>query len=145
MVSPGAWSGPAARTVSAPASTNGVRAPAAPRPIFRAKGPDDPAPTFPVATATVRLSIPAPEQLGVAPPPIQDAAGLDGTAIRRLERLGAVCFHMNKLETGACRFTCILPTRQPGLTHRIEADAVTADEAVGLVLGQAEQWVSSAR
>jgi hypothetical protein len=52
---------------------------------------------------------------------------------------------MDKLASGACRFTCVLPTRQPGLTHRIEADAATADEAVGLVVTQAEQWISSAK
>ena len=90
--------------------------------------------------------MPTPEQLGVAPALARAEVDFDWTAAqRRLDRLGAVCFHMDKLESGNCRFTCILPTRQPGLTHRVEAEAATAGEAVGLVLGQAEQWVSSAK
>jgi hypothetical protein len=124
----------------------------APRPIFRAKGPDEPGCPAALSGAAmpVRLSIPTPEQLGVAQSPIQDgtrldATGLDWTAAhRRLERLGAVCFHMDKLESGACRFTCILPTTRPGLTHRVEAEAATAPEAVALVLSQAEEWSSAA-
>ena len=88
--------------------------------------------------------MPTPEQLGVAPALVR--AEFDWTAAqRRFDRLGAVCFHMDKLESGNCRFTCILPTRQSGLTHRVEAEAATSHEAVGLVLSQAEQWVSSTR
>ena len=82
---------------------------------------------------------------GVAAALVRAEAEFDWTAAqRRLDRLGGVCFHMDKLENGNCRFTCILPTRQPGLTHRVEAEAATSHEAVGLVLSQAEQWVSSA-
>jgi len=90
--------------------------------------------------------MPTPEQLGVAPALVRAEVDFDWTAAqRRLDRLGVVCFHMDKLDSGNCRFTCILPTRQSGLTHRVEAEAATSHEAVGLVLSQAEQWVSSRR
>jgi hypothetical protein len=90
------------------------------------------------------LSIPTPEQLGIAPAASTKGADLDWTdAHRRLESLGAVGFHLDHLEAGRCHFACLLPTRQPGLTHRVEADAATSAEAVRLVLGQAEQWVSA--
>jgi hypothetical protein len=90
------------------------------------------------------LSIPTPEQLGIAPAASSNLADLDWTdAHRRLERLGAVGFRFDQLEQGGCHFACLLPTRQPGMTHRVEADAATSAEAVRLVLGQAEQWVSA--
>jgi hypothetical protein len=90
------------------------------------------------------LSIPTPEQLGIGPTVDSNRSDLDWTdAHRRLERLGAVGFRLDKLEAGGCHFACLLPTRQPGLTHRVEADAATSAEAVRLVLGQAEQWVSA--
>ena len=148
--SQGTWPGAPARVVSAPTSTNGIRAqaPAAPRPIFRAKGLDEPVPPAALSTTamTVRLSIPTPEQLGVSLTPIQDRAGLDwASAHRRLERLGAVCFHLDKLESGACRFTCILPTPWPGMTHRVESEATTAAEAVNVALSQAEKWAASTK
>jgi len=160
-VAPGSWSGPAALVISAPPSANGMRAASAapfpggvavapqggasnlPRPTFRAKGPDEPALAGPLPTTTVALSIPTPEQLGVALAPAEGQTGLDWAAAhRRLEKLGAVCLHMDKLETGACRFTCILPTNQPGITHRVEAEAANAGEAATLVLSQAEQWAN---
>src|SRR2546427_8223528 len=130
MVSPGTWPGPTARAISAPASANAIRAqaPSAPRPIFRAKGPDDPAPAAAFSPVTApRLSMPTPEQLGVAPASARVGTDFDWTtAQRRLDRLGAGCFHMDKLESGNCRFTCILPTRQSGLTHRGEDEAATS-------------------
>jgi hypothetical protein len=33
-----------------------------------------------------------------------------------------------------------LPTRQAGITHRVEAEAATIPEAARLVLHQAEEW-----
>jgi len=147
MPSPGTWTARPAQTAPAPPSSNVVRAQqsATPRPIFRAKGPDEPTPALygPASPATpMPLSIPTPEQLGIAPTVESNGADLDWTdAHRRLESLGAVGFRLDKLEAGGCHFACLLPTRQPGLTHRVEADAATSAEAVRLVLGQAEQWV----
>lgn len=170
QIPPATWPA-SARAVPAPASANGARPGSlaslsgglaqqppkagtmnAPRPIFRAKGPDEPASPLAMSSQAtpMRLSIPTPEQLGVGQSPFQDGTRSDGTGLdwtaahRRLERLGAVCFHMDKLESGACRFTCILPTRQPGITHRVEAEAATAPNAVASGLSQAEQWAGSA-
>jgi len=147
MASPGAWTGRPAQTVPAPASANLARAqqPSTPRPIFRAKGPDEPTPTpalYGPASRAMPLSIPTPEQLGIVPTVDSNGSDLDWTdAHRRLERLGAIGFRLDKPEAGGYHFACLLPTRQPGLTHRVEADAATSAEAVRLVLSQAEQWV----
>jgi hypothetical protein len=51
-----------------------------------------------------------------------------------------VCFHLEKLTPGGYRFSCLLPTAQPGRTHRIEAEAVTETEVVRLALAKAEEW-----
>ncbi len=89
--------------------------------------------------------MPTPEQLGVSSAPIAVNDELDWKAAhRQLEKLGVVCFRMDKLESGGCRFTCFLPTPQPGFTHRVEADAPSAAEAVRLALNQAEDWVHHA-
>jgi hypothetical protein len=87
--------------------------------------------------------MPTPEQLGVASAPTTNDE-LDWNATRRqLEKLGAACFRIDKLESGGCRFTCLLHTQQSGFTHRVEADAPNAAEAVQLVLKQAEEWVNT--
>jgi hypothetical protein len=85
--------------------------------------------------------MPTPEQLGIVRASAADRGDLDWTAAhRQLESLGAIGFRFEKLETGGCRFACLLPTRQPSLTHRVEAEAATAAEAVNLALAQAEKW-----
>src|SRR6266849_847481 len=79
--------------------------PPAPRPIFRAKGPDEPA-GAPMNSAaqtplTRPLMMPTPEQLGVARAPNSPISDMDWTAIhRQFEKLGAVCFRMDRMENG---------------------------------------------
>ncbi len=51
---------------------------------------------------------------------------------------------MDKL-AGGCQFTCLLATRQPGFTHRVEATAPSAAEAARLVLHQAEDWANTSK
>src|SRR5438128_234623 len=109
-IPPGSWSGPKAATISAPASTAASWAsqPAAPRPIFRAKGPDESIPAAEariLGNATITpLSMPTPEQLGIVRASAADRGALDWTAAhRQLERLGAIGFRFEKLETGGCR------------------------------------------
>lgn len=92
--------------------------------------------------------MPTPEQLGVrsSAPTMNSNRDLDLTAAyRRLESLGAVCFRMDKLETGDCRFTCLLTTPQAGVNHRVEADARSSAEAVRLALTQAEDWAKTGK
>src|SRR5262245_26241186 len=57
-----------------------------------------------------RLQLPSPEQLGLHHSAPTAAKTVDWTAVhQRLDRLGATCFHMEKLERGS-RVTCVLPT-----------------------------------
>jgi hypothetical protein len=122
-----------------PAATvsNQTNAPA-PRPLVaRAKGLDD----APLPATPAPLSMPTPEQLGVgrAKPSLGDGAGWTD-ARRRLDRLGATCFQLEKLSPNGYRFTCLLPTNQPGRHHHVEAVAATESEAVRLTLEKSEEW-----
>jgi hypothetical protein len=89
------------------------------------------------------VTIPAPEQLGVAPVRGPDAPA-DWTAARsRLRELGAVSFFLERLTEGGYRFSCWLP-RSPGGTERIEARGGTEAEAVRLGLERAGRWKAQA-
>jgi hypothetical protein len=126
-------------------STAWAPQPSAPRPIIRAKGPDEPVASAPFQTS-LPLTMPTPEQLGVRASATSAKIDLDLTAAyRRLESLGAVCVRLDKLDTGDSRFTCFLPTRQTGINHRVEADASNPAEAVRLVLTQAEDWAKTGK
>jgi hypothetical protein len=85
--------------------------------------------------------MPSPEQLGVVRAKPAAGDGVDWTAARRrLERLGATCFHLEKLAPNGYRFTCLLPTAQTGRAHHVEAVAATEAEAVRLALEKSEEW-----
>jgi hypothetical protein len=85
--------------------------------------------------------MPSPEQLGVVRTKQAAGAGVDWAAARQqLDRLGATCFHLEKLAPAGYRFTCLLATTQPGRTHRVEAVAATEAEAVRLTLERSEEW-----
>jgi hypothetical protein len=139
---PAQWSGPA-QPQAAPASFVSAppRAPAS-RPVFRAKGADDPpASPRPANTGTATLTIPPPEQLGISLAPQADTPSPNWVqAHRELERLAAVSYRLDKVSEGGCRFICLLPTSQPGFTHRVEAEAATEAEAVRMVLDKAREW-----
>jgi hypothetical protein len=142
-----------------PIAQPGARVPTAPyapviaqqqvpsRPIIRAQREDDPPPVRPsrIAPPPARLTIPTPEQLGVAGAMARSEASVDWSAVHdKLNRLGASCFHLEKLSNGACRITCLLPTGQEGRSRRIEAEAGSEAEAVRAALARAEEW-SNAR
>jgi len=122
---------------------NPVRLPSPPaqRPLLaRAKGLDDPLP----APVPAPLAMPSPEQLGVVRAKAAAHDGVNWTdARRRLDRLGATCFHLEKLSPSGYRFTCLLPTTQPGRTHHVEAVAATEPEAVRLTLEKSEEWAGA--
>jgi hypothetical protein len=61
-------------------------------------------------------------------------------AHRELASLDPISYRLDRLPEGGCRFTCLLPTSQRGLTHRVEAEAATEAEAVQLVLDKAKEW-----
>jgi hypothetical protein len=136
------FSRPPAAWQPAPAAPRAVPSPALvqqpiPRPIIRAKGADDPdeiAPTTPV-------TLPSPQQLGIAPASRPSGPSTDwAEAHRRLDRLGAVCFQKEKLSQGGFRVTCLLPTARPEVHHRVEAFAATEAEVLRLTLDKAEEW-----
>lgn len=94
-----------------------------PSPVIRAQAPEEPNPVRPPL-----LTLPSPEQLGVAVRPVEDAA--DWTAIHaRIKELGVLSFHMDTLADGRSRFTCWMPGARPGLTRRIESVAATPIES----------------
>jgi hypothetical protein len=86
------------------------------------------------------LTLPAPEQLGIACNTAPARPEADWADVhRRLERLGAISFHQQKLTAGGYRFTCQLPSGQASRARQIEAEAATAAEAAVLALDRAEQ------
>jgi hypothetical protein len=109
------------------------------RPLFRGSMQDEAPPPPPPPPAPVRLTAPSPEQLGIGSTPA-GANDIDWGAVhRRLDQLGATCFHVERLAGGA-KVTCLLPTAQAGHNRHVEAQANSQAEAVRLVLDKAEQW-----
>lgn len=91
--------------------------------MIRGQAPEEPNPARPPL-----LTLPSPEQLGVAVRPVDNAA--DWTAIHaRIKELGVVSFHLDTLPDGRSRFSCWMPGGRPGLTQRIESVAATEIEA----------------
>jgi hypothetical protein len=135
---------PDAQVQEAPPSRPGVQEQPLPV-IARGQIPDDPIapPVRPAVPAREPLPvvIPSPRELGITSGRPTQAASVDWAALhQRLERLGASSTHAEKLGQDRFRFTCLLPTGAPDRLHRIEAEASSEDEAVRLVLDQAEAW-----
>jgi hypothetical protein len=109
------------------------------------------APDEPKAPRREPVSMPTPEQLGVAlahagapaapaAPAGQAAGTVDWTAtVQQLGQLGVASWHVESLPGGACRLTCWLPRPQPGVQHRIDAEGATQAEAVRLCLDKVRQ------
>jgi hypothetical protein len=87
--------------------------------------------------------MPTPEELGVASVQRPENATIDWAAVHdRLDHLGATCFHLERMPQGACRITCLLPTDQPGRSHRIEAVASSEADAIQGILAQVQKWAA---
>jgi hypothetical protein len=113
-----------------------------PRPIIRAQRGEDPPPA-PRQTAArpTPLSIPSPEELGVARS--TDNVAVDWTTVHnQLNRMGASCFHLERLANGGCRITCLLPGGQQGRSRHIEAEAASEAAAIRATLAKADEWAS---
>jgi hypothetical protein len=108
------------------------------RPIIRAQMGEEPRST--ARSSSTPVTLPTPEQLGLSAPAAKDGKADWTAAHRRLDRLGAVSFQVQKLPEGNCRFVCLLPTDQPNYNHRVEVEAATEAEAVRLGLDRAESW-----
>jgi len=128
MFSPDMMSAPVVQTYPAPSYVPrqpSARAaePAQTKPLIRAQAPEEPKPARPP-----HLSLPPPDQLGVAVRPVEN--GTDWSALHvRMKELGVLSFHMDSLPDGRSRFTCWMPGDRPGLTRRIESVAATEIEA----------------
>lgn len=84
--------------------------------------------------------MPTPEELGLRSVAVAVAENpVDWTTVRgRLNGLGAECFQLQKSTDGLFLFVIFLPGKQPGQSHRIEAQAEGEADAVRLVLERAE-------
>jgi hypothetical protein len=112
-------------------------------PVFRGQSAEEsePAPRQRILPpAPVALVLPPPDKLGVT---AAAPCGADWADVhRRLEQLGALSFHQEKLTAGGCRIIVVMPTDRRDRAHQVEADAPTEAEAVGLALQRAEKWAS---
>ena len=120
-----------------------VRQPSPRAPVVRAKGEDDPAPArppvAPPAPLPAALSLPSPEQLGVARGNSANRPVVDwGEVQQRLDRLGAISLHQQKLLDGGYRVTCVLPAVQGGRNSQVQADGENLAQAIGRTLDRAE-------
>lgn len=61
-------------------------------------------------------------------------------AKQRLERLGALAFHADRLLEGGFRITIMLPAGQG--SHHIEAEAASEAAAAVFALDRAEAWAA---
>ncbi|HWY88320.1 MAG TPA: hypothetical protein VNX28_16530 [Gemmataceae bacterium] len=142
---PGNWqpalvNAPAPRMPVAAAMAAGVTNPsAAPRPTIRLQAPD---------TLLVRPPVPvvlaSPEALGIrlSPPEPAAVAPLDwNNAHARLQRLGALGFHLDRLAQGDVRVTFMLSDGDRR-AHQIEVVAGSESAAVTAALENAEAWAS---
>jgi len=121
---------------------------AEPRPKVRLQAPDEP-----VQTPVTRLTLPPPEQFGIAAQPAAAtvpvapvaatpaAPAVDwNIAKQRLDRLNPVAFHSDRLAHGGFRISVLLPARDG--THHIEAEAGSEAAAVAVALERAEAWAT---
>lgn len=109
-----------------------------PPPIIRLQNADEPKRQAPREPAPLRLQLPSPEQLGVSTTTAKTDTGWSRVD-ERLEQLGAVCFHVDKLPTGNYRVSCLLPTSEPDRARHIEVESNSKTEAVRLALDKAEE------
>lgn len=105
-----------------------------PIPILRPQIPE------PATPPRQPVRLPPPEQLGIGTTPARTAAEepLDWNAIhRRMEEAGIQTHLLTSLSSGGYRLSCWIPTAEPGVLRRIEAEAGTRAEVFRLALEQA--------
>jgi hypothetical protein len=142
-VPPPSFGRPAQPYASPASSLAAQQRPSLPPPRFRAQAPDEPvSKQLPAPVRSAPIAIPTPEQLGVATVPMSEGTSDWAAANRRLDLLGAVSSHRERLPQGGYRFTCLLATEQADRKHRVEAVAATEEEAVRLALQRAEEWAT---
>jgi hypothetical protein len=137
MFAPPLMSAPPPMTYAAPPSVPQRKSlpavPARPQPQIRAQAPEEPNPARPPL-----LTLPSPEQLGVAVRPVEPSTTWTPPQAR-MKELGVLGHHLDKLPDGRWRFTCWVPLDANGLTRRIEAVADSESEAARRGLEEAAQ------
>jgi hypothetical protein len=134
---------------SAPEQQPVVQEPAPRGPIYRGKADDEAVTETVTVEAESRaevLNLPSPEQLGVGCgcgkcecSPCNCNAPVDWAEVhRRLEQLGALSFHEQKMTEGGYRVSFLLPTDRENRSQHVEATAETAIQAAQLALDRAE-------
>jgi hypothetical protein len=94
-----------------------------------------------VSTPPPPLSLPSPEDAGVAVP--GTAGKVDWNATReRLQQLGGISWQLTQLTDGSFRVALVMRTTQPNCFHHIEATEATEAAAVNVAMARAEQWAS---
>jgi hypothetical protein len=112
-----------------------------PRPIVRAKAPDEPAPKRASHEESLVLEMPSPEQLGVGRTRRSEESNLDWKQVdRHLEQIGAICSQRRKLSGGGYCFDVILPTGQRDQVRHVQTEAPTEAEAVKKTLEKIEEF-----
>jgi len=109
----------------------------APPPTFRLQSPDEPTPAAPA-----RLTMPAPEQLGIttarAAMPTASEPAIDWNDVHaRLRQMGTISFQLHKMQNG-CRVTFVLAARGDGQPRYVETEGASEAEAVLAALQRAE-------
>jgi hypothetical protein len=104
--------------------------------IIRGQGNEEPT-NVPLA----KLSIPAPEELGLVSPFESSPSAMDWAGAKaKLEKLGASHYRLEKAERGWC-FVCSLShPQQPAVQRQFEAHAATEPEAIHSLLQQVDEW-----
>ncbi len=122
--------------LAVPATATASQAQPAPRLVRGVRGEEPKRPS--------RVSIPTPEELGIAPAGRADA--VDWTATRRqLAELGAVRFGLEQLAGGKVRFSCLLKGSAGEAEALVQADGPTESAAVRDCLEQARRRVARKR
>jgi hypothetical protein len=91
------------------------------------------------------VTIPTPEELGVASSRTAPGNGDWLPGYRRLLDMGAYSFRIDRVPAGGFQITCLLPAGQAQRVRRIETQAGTEAEAVRLAVVEAERCSAQAR
>ena len=90
------------------------------------------------------IQLPTPAELGLANPVPAATSSVDWNQTHaRLQQLGALGFHLDRLPDGSTRVTLLLPARQAGRSQQVECLAVSDAAAVAAALERAEDFARS--
>jgi len=91
-------------------------------------------------TRPAPLTLPSPEELGIASPKAGGDSFDWSPVQRRFRDAGASCFHVEFMPEGGCKLICLLPAEQPDRNHRIDVQSSSEEEAARLALAKLDDW-----